>query len=175
MWRKQNPPHPCTLSSDLGEGVQGHQAPEFSVPQGSARAGIAFPSTGEKISSKNTPLLWFSIKAHQRATGCGSEWRQRDGEWTGWGGGQVSAVETNCFRSRREARGQMPAIPRTHSPCFRIRYINRCSPPLRRQILLLPNPLPLPQPGPGCLGYLSISERDLGGGAGFKTSEGLWV
>lgn len=86
MWRKQNPPHPCTLSSDLGEGVQGHQAPEFSVPQGSARAGIAFPSTGEKTSSKNTPLLWFSIKAHQRATGCGSEWRQRDGEWTGWGG-----------------------------------------------------------------------------------------
>lgn len=35
MWQKQNPPHPCTLSSDLGEGVQGHQAPDFSVPQGS--------------------------------------------------------------------------------------------------------------------------------------------
>lgn len=172
MWRKQNPPHPCVLSSDLGEGVQGHQAPEFSVPQGSARAGIAFPSTGEKISFKNTPLLWFSIKAHQRATGCGSEWRQRDGEWKG-GAGERSG--NKLFSVQEGGEGQKPAIPRTHSPRFRIRYINRCSPPLRRQILLLPNPLPLPQPGPGCLGYLGISETDLGGGAGFKTSEGLWV
>lgn len=122
MWQKQNPPHPCTLSSDLGEGVQGHQVPDFSVPQGSARAGIAFPLYRRKTRFKNTPLLWFSIKAHQRATGCGSEWRQRDGER-----GRAGERSRNKLFSVQERGEGTEAISRTRSDRICIRYINRCS------------------------------------------------
>lgn len=62
-----------------GREFQGHQASDFSVPQGSFCQGWdSFSIYRRKTRFKNTPLLWFSIKAHQRATGCGSERRQRD-------------------------------------------------------------------------------------------------
>lgn len=132
-----------------GEGVQGHQAPEFSVPQGSARTGIAFPLQAKnKTSFKSTPLLWFSIKAHQRATGCGSEWRQRDGEWKG-GAGERSR---NKLFSVQEGGERAEAIPCTHSPRVCIRYINRCSSLPRRQTLYFLTHYLHPNLGPGAWG-----------------------
>lgn len=177
MWQKQNPPHPCTLSSDLGEGVQGHQVPDFSVPQGSfCQNWVSFSLYRRKTRFKNTPLLWFSIKAHQRATGCGSEGRQRDGGWRR-GGNERSK---NKLFSVQEGGEGTEAITGTHSHRIRIRYINCCCPhPTRwRPVLYFLSYHNHPKPGPGCLGHLSISKRDgeqvskQVKDAGFKDTEG---
>lgn len=70
MWQKQNTPHPSTpsLPECGGKGVQGHCAPDFSVPHISVRSGVAYPSTGEKQDLKTLYFCGFSIKDHQRAT-----------------------------------------------------------------------------------------------------------
>lgn len=78
MWQKQTlPTHArCLLT---GEGSSGLPSPRLQRSAGFCQGWDSFSLYRRKTRFKNTPLLWFSIKAHQRATGCGSERRQRDG------------------------------------------------------------------------------------------------
>lgn len=98
MWQKQNTPHPSTppLPGCGRKGVQGHCAPDFSVPHSSVRSRVAYPSTGEKQDLKTLYFCVFSVKDHQRAPCYGGEGKQQDGE-------RINATEANCLPLRRAA------------------------------------------------------------------------
>lgn len=111
----------------------------------SARAGIAFSSTGEKQDLKTLYYcgsLSKPINVRQAAAANGGSEMGERGE----GGVGMSAVETKLFSVLEGGKGT-EAISGTNSHRIRIRYINCCCPPPPpvEASTLLPNPPQTPQ------------------------------